>query len=127
MAKMTPAQETKGEPKKKSELVQLLQLPVLATMLHPLGAQLASWTTGVNVNCGAEWSREAIDPAVPEARTQWQRCPMQWRLFVQKDAKHQVKAGFTQAAFGDKTKDGLPARFAEVSPVAGISQRECQG
>ena len=60
-----PMQETKGKVKqKKNKLVRLLQLSALAVMSHPFGAQLASWTTGVAVDCGPEWAREAVDIAV---------------------------------------------------------------
>jgi predicted anti-sigma-YlaC factor YlaD len=110
----TPMQQTKGA--KSNKLFRLLQLSVLAMMLHPFGATLASWTTGVAVGCGAKWSRESINLAVQRGPHPTARASDAVAL-VHEDIEHQVEAGFTEAVFWDKTKDNLPAHF-KVSPVA---------
>ena len=52
--------------KKNNKLVQLLQLSAPAIVSHPFGSQLESWTTRVAVNCGAEWTREAVNLTVAQ-------------------------------------------------------------
>ena len=66
-----PMQETKGKVKnKKNKLVQLLQLSALGVMSHLFGAPLASWMTGVAVDCEPEWARrETVDIPWPEGHT----------------------------------------------------------
>jgi hypothetical protein len=107
----TPMQETKGKPTTKNKLVRLLKLSALAIMSHPFGAQLASWTTGVAVDCGAEWSQEAIDLAVargphPTAIAPDAIAPDAIAL-VHEDIDYQVKAGFTEVVYWDEIKDDL--------------------
>jgi hypothetical protein len=96
------------------------QNSALAIMSHPFGAQLASWTTGVAVDCGAEWSPEAIDLAVAGGPHPTAIAPDAIAL-VHEDIDYQVKAGFTEVVYWDEIKDDLPAHF-KVSPVAVIPQ-----
>jgi uncharacterized protein (DUF1501 family) len=65
LSRETPTQKAKGK-SKKNKLVKLLKLSALAIMSHPFGAELASWDKGVAVDCGANWSKEAIDLAVEQ-------------------------------------------------------------
>jgi hypothetical protein len=94
-------------------------------MSHPFGAQLASWTTGVAVDCGAEWSQEAIDLAVARGPHPTAIAPDAIAL-VHEDIDYQVKAGFTEVVYWDDIKDDLPAHF-KVSPVAVIPQTGRRG
>ena len=121
-----PMQETKGNlKKKKNKLVRLLQLSALAVMSHPFGAQLASWTTGVAVDCGPEWAREAVDIAIARGPHPTAMAPDAIAL-VHEDIDYQVKAGFTEVVYWDEIKDSLPKHF-KVSPVAVIPQTGRRG
>ncbi len=95
MAEATPVQETKGESPKKRKLKRLLQLSTLAMMSHPFGAQLASWTAGVAADCGAEWTREAVELAVARGPHPTAVAPDAVAL-VHEDIECQVKAGLTE-------------------------------
>ena len=108
----TPMQATKGETKNK--LARLLQLSALAVMSHPFGAQLASWTTGVAADCGAEWTKEAVDLAVARGPHLTAATPDATEL-VHGDISYQEKAGFTEVVCWDEIKDDLPEHF-KVSP-----------
>jgi hypothetical protein len=125
MAEATPVQETKGKPTKKVRLKRLLELSVLAIMSHPFGAQLASWTTGVSVDCGDEWSREALELAVARGPHPTAVAPDAVSL-VHEDIEYQVKAGFTEVVFWDEIKNDLPAHY-KVSPVVVIPQTGRRG
>jgi hypothetical protein len=118
MAEATPMQETKGKPTKKARLKRLLELSALAIMSHPFGAQLASWTARVSVDCGDEWSREAVELAMVRGPHPTAVAPAAVSL-VHKDIEYQVKAGFMEVVFWDEIKNDLPAHF-KVSPVAVI-------
>jgi hypothetical protein len=120
MAEATPMQEIKGKPTKKARLKRPLELSALAIMSHPFGAQLASWTTGVSVDCGDEWSREAVELALARGPHPTAIAPDAVSL-VLKDIGYQVKAGFTEVVFWDEIRNDLPAHF-KVSPVAVIPQ-----
>jgi hypothetical protein len=122
-AESTPLKATKGT--KKGKLKRLLQLSALAIMSHPFGAQLASWTTGVAVDCGAEWSREAVEVAVARGPHPTAILPDAIAL-VHEDIDYQVKAGFTEVVYWDEIKLHLPANF-KVSPVAVIPQTGRRG
>jgi len=123
LATETPMQATKG--KQHNKLVRLLQLSALAVMSHPFGTELASWTTGVAVDCGKEWSREAIDMAVARGPHPTARAPEAVAL-VHEDIDYQVKAGFTEIVYWDEIRDNLPTHF-KVSPVAVIPQTGRRG
>jgi hypothetical protein len=125
MAEATPMQNTKGKSPNKKKLKRLLHLSPLAIMSHPFGAQLASWTTGVAVDCGAEWTREAVELAVARGPHPTAIAPDAVAL-VHEDIEYQVKAGFTEIVFWDEIKDNLPAPF-KISPVAVIPQTGRRG
>ena len=70
-------------------------------MLHPLGAQLASWAAGVAVDCGAEWSREAVDISVAQGPHPAAIAPNTVSE-VHEDIDYQVKAGlFIEVLYWD--------------------------
>jgi hypothetical protein len=121
----TPMKQAQGKTKKKNKIVRLMQLSALAIMSHPFGAQLASWTTGVAVDCGAEWTREAVDLAVKRGPHPTATAKDAVAL-VHEDIDYQVKAGFTEVVYWDEIKDDLPAHF-KVSPVAVIPQTGRRG
>jgi hypothetical protein len=123
----TPMQKTKGKQgkKKKTKVKRLLQLSAMAIMSHPFGAELASWTTGVAVDCGAEWSKEAIDVAIERGPHPTARAEDAMDL-VHDDIKYQVEAGFTEVVYWDEIKENLPAHF-KVSPVAVVPQTGRRG
>jgi hypothetical protein len=127
MAELTPMQETKGKSKnrKRNQLKQLLKLSALAIMSHPFGSELARWERGVAVDCGEEWSREAIDIAVARGPHPTAMTPDAVNL-VHEDIEYQVKAGFTEVVFWDDIKEALPNHF-KVSPVAVIPQTGRRG
>ena len=95
-------QNAKGKSPNKRKLKRLLHLSPLAMMSHPFEAQLASWTAGVAVDCGAEWTREAVDLAVARGPHPTAVAPDAAAL-VHEDIEHQVKAGFTETVFWDET------------------------
>jgi hypothetical protein len=74
----------------------------------------------VAVDCGPEWSREAIELAVARGPHPTAIAPDAVAL-VHEDIEYQVKAGFTEIIFWDAIKDDLPGHF-KVSPVAVIPQ-----
>jgi hypothetical protein len=127
LSKDTPTQKAKGKSKKKkkNKVVQLLKLSALAVMSHPFGAELARWEKGVAVDCGKEWTREAIDLAVKRGPHPTARSDDAVNL-VHEDLKYQVDAGFTEIMYWDDIKDRLPANF-KVSPVAVIPQTGRRG
>jgi hypothetical protein len=120
----TPMKEAKGK-FKKNKLMRLMQLSALAVMSHPFGKELANWDTGVPVDCGAEWSREAIDLAIERGSHPTARAADAVAL-VHEDVAYQVKAGFTEVVYWDEIKDNLPKNF-KVSPVAVIPQTGRRG
>jgi hypothetical protein len=124
-AENTPMQKAKGNRKTKNRAMQLMRVSALAIMSHPFGTQLASWATGVAVDCGAEWAREAVDLAVERGPHPTARAAEAVKL-VHEDIAYQVKAGFTEVVFWDEIKDDLPAHF-KVSPVAVIPQTGRRG
>jgi hypothetical protein len=123
----TPMQRTQGNSKKnkKNSMVRLMQLSAMAIMSHPFGAQLASWTTGVAVDCGAEWTREAVDLAIERGPHPTATAEEAMAL-VREDVDYQVQAGFTEVFYWDELKDDLPPHF-KVSPVAVIPQTGRRG
>jgi hypothetical protein len=124
LSKETPTQKAKGK-SKKNKLVKLLKLSALAVMSHPFGAELASWDKGVAVDCGDNWSREAIDLAVARGPHPTARATAAQDT-VRDDIAYQVEAGFTEIVYWDEIKDRLPDNF-KVSPVAVIPQTGRRG
>jgi hypothetical protein len=116
--------KTKGNYVKR-KMMSLLKLSALAVMSHPFGKELASWEKGVAVDCGPEWSREAIDIAVERGPHPTAREADAIAL-VHEDIDYQVQAGFTEVVYWDEIKDSLPAHF-KVSPVAVIPQTGRRG
>ncbi len=122
-SEQTPMKKHKG--KSNSKVMSLLQVSALAVLSHPFGSELASWDKGVAVDCGAEWSREAIDLAIERGPHPTAKEADAIAL-VHEDIEYQVKAGFTEVVCWDEIKDNLPDHF-KVSPVAVIPQTGRRG
>jgi hypothetical protein len=124
LAEETPMKKAKGN-SKNNKLTQLLKLSALAIMSHPYGDELARWDQGVAVDCGDEWSREAIDLAVAHGPHPTAQAAEAIDL-VHEDIAYQVEAGFTKVVYWEDIKDDLPEHF-KVSPVAVIPQTGRRG
>jgi hypothetical protein len=125
LAKETPLKRTKSNYYKKKSM-SLLKLSALAVMSHPFGIELASWEKEVAVDCGPEWSLEAINMAVEQGPHPTTRAAGDVVALVHENIAYQVKAGFTEVVYWDEIKDRLPAHF-KVSPVAVIPQTGRRG
>jgi hypothetical protein len=79
----------------------------------------------MTVDCGAEWSREAIECAVKQGPHPTATAAEAVAL-VHEDLEYQVKAGFTEVVYWDEIKHTLPKHF-KVSPAAVIPQTGCRG
>jgi hypothetical protein len=90
----------------------------LAVMSHPFG--IDSWEKGVAVDCGKEWTREAIDLAV--------RGPLNGPVRTTQSTYGLEVSGrrrFTEIMCWT-TQDGLPANF-KVSPKVAVIPRQAAG
>jgi hypothetical protein len=124
----TPFESTKGENipvKKKKRGRSLMDPSPFAVMSHPFGATLKEWSYGVQVNCGNDWTREAIDLAIQHGPHPTACLPEALEVFAE-DIAYQVEAGFTELVFWDDIKDDLPANF-KCSPVALVPQVNRRG
>jgi hypothetical protein len=99
--------EARGKPKLARSLLQPMPLIVLG---HPFGETLQEWQTGVPVDCGKPWQREAIDAAVKRGPHPTARAAGAIAL-VHEDVAYQIKAGFSKIALWDDIKDNLPPTF----------------
>ena len=114
--------EARGKPQLARSLLQPMPLIVLG---HPFGETLQEWQTGVPVDCGKPWGREAIDAAVKRGPHPTARAAEAIAL-VHEDVAYQIKAGFSKIALWDDIKDNLPPTF-KISPVAVIPQTGRRG
>lgn len=88
---------------------------------HEFGPTLKEYSvTGVPVDCGENWSREAIDAAIERGPHQSAATPEAVELF-QEDIKYQVDAGFARIVDWDSIKDNPPPQL-KISPVAVVPQ-----
>jgi hypothetical protein len=115
----------KGKGKFKKKLRSILQLSALAVMSHSFGKELVTWDKGVAVDCGAEWTREAIDLAIERGSHPTAKAADAVAL-VHEDIDYQIKAGLTEVVFWDEIKEHLPPNF-KISPVAVVPQTGRQG
>ena len=114
--------EARGKQDTARSLLQPMPLIILG---HPFGKTLEEWRTGVPVNCGEAWDREAIDAAVARGPHPTARAEEAVAL-VHEDVAYQVKAGFSKIVLWDDIKDDLPPSF-KISPVAVIPQEDRRG
>ena len=92
---------------------------------HPFGETLQEWQTGVPIDCGKPWEREAIDAGVKRGPHPTVRAAEAITL-VHEDVAYQIKAGFSKIALWDDIKNNLPPTF-KISPVAVIPQTGGRG
>jgi hypothetical protein len=109
--------EARGKPETARSLLQPMPLIVLG---HPFGETLQEWRTGVPVDCGDPWKREAIEAAVMRGPHPTARAAEAVAL-VHEDLTYQVQAGFSKIVLWDDIKEDLPPTF-KISPVAVIPQ-----
>jgi hypothetical protein len=103
----------------------LLQPTPLIMLGHPFGETLEEWESGVPVDCGETWKKEAIETAVTRGPHPTTRAADAVAL-VQEDVAYQVKASFSTIVMWEDLKDDLPPSF-KISPVAVIPQQGRQG
>ncbi len=106
------------------ERAQLMQ-PLHLAHTHGFYDTLREWESGVPVDCGADWSREAIDLAIQKGphRSALDATTMQT---VHEDVHYQVEAGFSSIVLWDNIKEALPKRL-KISPLAVVPQKDRWG
>ena len=107
-----------------NERAQLMQ-PLHLVHTHSFYDTLREWESGVPVDCGPDWSREAIDLAIQKGphRSALDSATMQT---VHEDVNYQVEAGFSSIVLWDDIKDALPKRL-KISPLAVVPQKDRRG
>ena len=73
-------------------------------MSHLFGTQLASWTTGIAVNCGAEWSQEAVDIGVAPGPHSTAIAPEMVALLHQNITYQELRPGSLRLSIGTRSK-----------------------
>ena len=81
------------------------------------------WRHGIKVDCGPNWSWDAIEAAVECGPHPTACTPEAWSLFKE-DIAYQVTAGFSQVVLWDDIKRLQPLNL-KISPVAIIPQERC--
>ena len=108
-----------GQSASKSNRLLMRPSP-LATLAHPFGQELKEWEKGVDVDCGADWSREMIEVALQRGAHPSATTPEAIQLFKE-DIAYQVKPGFSEIVNWDEIQNSLSTQF-KISPVAIIPQ-----
>ncbi len=107
-----------GKPK------SLMQPQPLAEV-HPFTPTLHEWQQGIEVNCGPNWSWDAIEAAVARGPHPTASTPEALQVFKE-DINYQVRAGFCKViSWEDLTK--LRPKNLKISPVACIPQTGRRG
>jgi hypothetical protein len=110
---LTLGDTQQGEPR------SLMQPQPLADV-HPFTPVMKMWRHGIKVDCGPNWSWDAIEAAVECGPHPTACTPEAWSLFKE-DIAYQVTAGFSQVVLWDDIKH-LQPRNLKISPVAIIPQ-----
>jgi hypothetical protein len=97
-----------------------MQPSAFAVLAHPFGATLKDWERGVPVDCGPDWSLEAIYEAVAHGPHPTATTPDAIALF-QEDIAYQVQAGFAEIMFWEDLQMDLPKNL-KISPAAAVPQ-----
>jgi hypothetical protein len=87
---------------------------------HPFTPVMKEWRHGINVNCGPDWSWDAIEAAVACGPHPTACTPDAYALFNE-DIAYQVKAGFSTVMLWDDVKRLRPKNL-KILPVALIPQ-----
>jgi hypothetical protein len=93
--------------------------------LHPFSGTLHQWEKGVPVDCGATWSRDAINLALAKGPHQSATTPEAIKL-IHEDVAYQVEAGFSRIITWDSIKD-KPHHNLKISPLAVVQQVNRRG
>jgi thiol-disulfide isomerase/thioredoxin len=86
---------------------------------------MKEWRHGINVNCGPDWSWDAIKAAVA-CRLHPTTCTPDAYALFNEDIAYQVKAGFSRVILWDDVKWLWPKNL-KISPVVLIPQVGCCG
>ncbi len=87
---------------------------------HPFTPVMKEWQHGINVDCGPDWSWDAIEVAVA-CRPHPTACTPDAYALFNKDIVYQVKAGFSIVMLRDDVKRLWPKNL-KILPVALIPQ-----
>jgi hypothetical protein len=108
-----------GQSASKSNRLLMRPSP-LATLAHLFGQELKEWEKGVDVDCGADWSREMIEVALQRGAHPCATTPEAIQLFKE-DIAHQVNGGFCDIILASELMKNPPSNL-KISPVATVLQ-----
>ena len=92
---------------------------------HPFTPTLKSWRSGINVDCGPEWTWDVVEAAVARGPHPTAITPDSIALFKE-DIAYQVKAGFSKVMLWEDVKRLRPTNL-KISPVAVVPQTGRRG
>eukprot|EP00978_Attheya_sp_CCMP212_P036106 scaffold161645_cov59-Attheya_sp.AAC.3 len=93
--------------------------------LHPFAPTLHKWENDVPIDCGEDWSREAIDLAIAKGPHASAMTPEARKLLLE-DVAYQVDAGFSHIITWESIKSNPPTKV-KVSPLALVPQINQRG
>jgi hypothetical protein len=125
LGKTQRRRSSKGKEPKASANRSLMRPAEWLKQLHPFGATLAEWERGVPVECGPNWSRQAILLAIERGPHISAKAP-EAKEVIMEDIAYQVDAGFSEVIYWDDIKDCIPPHL-EISPLAFIPQLNRRG
>ena len=108
----------------KGKPTSLMQPQPLADA-HPFTSTLKRWRSGINVDCGPNWSWDVIEAAVARGPHPTATSPDAIALFKE-DIAYQVKAGFSKVVLWEEVRRLRPPNL-KVSPVAVVPQAGRRG
>jgi hypothetical protein len=98
----------------------LMRPSPIAILSHPFGPELKEWEKGVEVDCGADWSREMVEVALQRGAHPSAQTPEAIQLFKE-DIAYQVNGGFCDVMLASELMKNPPTNL-KVSPVATVPQ-----
>ena len=103
-----------------------LMVPTGPALDLPISPLLSRWSVhGCEVDCGPQWSKEAVEEAVLRGPHKGALDPDALEL-VHEDVAYQVAADFAEVHYWDEIKDALPPHL-KISPVTVIPQKDRRG
>jgi hypothetical protein len=97
----------------------------LVELVHPFGAELKNWSAGIQVDCGKDWTREAILEALERGPHPSAMTEDSYALFND-DIAYQVEAGFSRVVLASDLMTNPPKNL-KISPVAVVPQTNRRG
>ncbi len=97
-----------------------LMQPQLLAEVHPFTPTLHKWQQGIEVNCGPNWSWDAIEAAVAQGPHLTASTPEALQVF-EEDINYQVRAGFCKVISWEDLRKLRPKNL-KISSVACIPQ-----